>query len=198
MGQKVNTTAPADIPTPIQTINITYETKLAKIRLNNRTVDNRGDVYIGEKNLDVSGAIGWMQPDGSWQVQYCDYYGNDYNKTITIPNPHHFDITSDMFSNDYGAWCQYSTYEAGRERQPVAFWVLSSPPEFMQTPTPALTENQTVNITPTEDVLNVTITPEDTTYTPQPTEPMASDTIVVPLPWWIAIVAVGFVLWRKK
>ena len=204
MGQIVNTTAPAPTPTPEPTINVTYETVLAKVRLNNRTVDNRGDVYIGERNLDVSGAVGWMQPSGAWIIQYCDYYGyNDWNKTITISDPKHFDITKDLFQNDYGAWCQYSPAEAGAVHQPVAFFVKTDLPYVTPTVTPnqTIAINNTVNITPTEDVLNVTVTPTEIpnyTLAPTPVMPMASDTIVVPLPWWIAIVAVaGVVLWRK-
>jgi hypothetical protein len=201
MGRKVNTTAPTETPTPTPTVNQTYETVLMKFRLNNRTVDNRGDVYIGEKNLDIRGAIGWMQPNGDWMIQYCDYYGNDWNKTIVIPDPKHFDISKDTFLNDYGAWCQYSPFEAGKARQPVAFWVKAAGPE----PTPnitALRENLTINATPTEDVLNVTITPgQNVTITgiPPTTEPMASDTIVVPLPWWVTVAAVvGVVLWKRN
>lgn len=203
MGQIVNTTAPAPTPTPEPTINVTYETVLAKFRLNNRSIENRGDVYIGEKNLDVSRAVGWMQPNGAWVIQYCDYYGyNDWNKTITIPDPKHFDISKDVFQNDYGAWCQYSPTEAGAIHQPVAFFVKTDLPP---TPTPTATpiENITVNVTPTEDVLNVTITPTPIANTPVPTPamPVASDTIVVPLPWYLAVIAVagvvGVVLWKK-
>jgi hypothetical protein len=199
MGQKVNTTAPTATPTPEPTINKTYETVLAKFRLNNRTLDNRGDVYIGEKNLDVRGAIGWPQPNGDWVIQYCDYWGPDYNMTVTIKDPKHFDISRDVFKNDYGAWCQYSTFEAGKARQPVAFWVRSDLPYVTPNATPVPPANQTVNVTQTEDVLNVTITP--TAITSQPTADMAtaSDTIVVPLPWWMAVVAVtGVIVWRRK
>ena len=107
-----------------------------------------------------------------------------------------------MFQNDYGAWCQYSPTEAGAIHQPVAFFVKTDLPP---TPTPTATpiENITVNVTPTEDVLNVTITPTPIANTPVPTPamPVASDTIVVPLPWYLAVIAVagvvGVVLWKK-
>jgi len=200
MGRKVNTTAPTETPTPSPTKNTTYETVLAKFRLNNRTVDNWGDIYVGEKNLDVSGAIGWPQPNGDWVIQYCDYWGPDYNKTITIKDPHHFDANKSVFLNDYGAWCQYSPFESGQARQPIAFWVKTDLPIVTPNATPVppanQTGNETANVTVTEDVLNVTITPTDIPV--QTTVPMESDTIVVPLSPWVAIGAIVVIVWRRK
>lgn len=206
MGTQVNTTRPVKnvtiTPTPVPTP--TRETVLAPERLNNREVPNRGTVYIGEKNLDVFGAIGYMDSiTGEFTIQYCDIFNSsDYGRTMIVKTPRHFDIDPAAFGADYGAWCQYSKAEDGVTKQPVAFFV-NQLPANVTFPTPIPTITNTTNITAANLTENVTVTetptPEPTTIPTEPT-PEPTETIAVPLNPAIGVLAIGVIaaIWRKK
>jgi hypothetical protein len=197
LGYGVNTTRPNETPTITPTPVQTYNTVLAENRTyNNRTIMQHGDVYVGEQNLNVFGTLGWMSPDETYKLQYCEW---DTNGTIvTVKDPYHFFVDPALFRNYLGDWCQYdsSVYEY---RPSVAFVVKW---------TNNLTGNMTydslgriVNITPTPTPTVAPMkvsTPTPIVKTTVPTPIPTTAAIIVPLPWWIALVAVaGVYLWRR-
>jgi len=228
IGYDINTTRPATAPTIVISPTVTpinwYQTVLnaKRVSANNRTVDQRGTVYVGEKNLDIYGTLGWMSNyNGNYgfTVQYCEW-GDTSNTTadvIQINNPYHFDVDPDIFRNKLGAWCQHQS-DFIEEHPPVAFIVLPSSAIYNMTTgemdnglidvtngtpvkgkNPATVTNKT-NTTPTEDVLNVVITPTDIPTPPPTPEPIpTTDAIVLPLPAWLAVaaLAIGVVLFRR-
>ena len=197
MGYRVNTTRPAPTPTPTITVTPTPVTILAPIHLDNRTILQRGEVYIGERNLNVWGTLGWQDPETynyEFKIRYCD--GDD--SIVTVKNPEHFDIDYDTFGNRLGAWCQYQSNLDEGAHAPIAFTVRSPPaamnltdPYFVPTvePTPLPNSSQSYVMVGGENV-SVEVTP-----LPIPT----TEAIVVPLSPWAAMLAVvaGVVLWRK-
>ena len=192
LGIDVNTTNPEGpkTPTPTPTPVQTYKTVLAAIHINNRTIEQHDEIYVGEKNLDVWGTLGWMSSDGYYWIQYCDGDG----EKVRINNPYHFNVDNATFGGKYGAWCQYSD-DIDENDPPVAF-IIASPYGMNLTdilgPTPVPTKTPTPRPTP------VKTTPPTTVPTTPPT-PEPTPTIQVPLPWWIAVVAVaGVIVWKKQ
>jgi hypothetical protein len=211
IGYEVNITRPY-VATPTQTLPPVFETVLVQSRVNknNRTIEQRGTVYIGEKNLDVLGTLGWRSDyknDYLYLLRYCDSYTEDINSADIIPvkDPRHFFVDPEIFGDRIGGWCQY---KAGLEEDdpPVAFFVEQAYGVYNfttnQLENPLLTfdvKNSSFANTTTAsaDELNVTITMVPTTAaTPIPVP--TTEAIVVALPWWIGILAVvGVVLWKK-
>lgn len=200
LGYKVNTTRPYEAPVVTPTPTITYPTSLVDIRFGNRVVEPRTSVYLGEKNLDVYGTLGWQDPDTynyDFKLSYCD--GD--NSVITVKEPRHFYVDPEIFKNKPGAWCQYQS-NIDEKDAPVAFFVHSIPYN-VNLSSLSLDSNGNVVVaatmtpepTTTPQETNITATMEQTTVpTPEPTE-----TIQLPLPLWIILVSLisAVVLCRK-
>lgn len=218
IGFDVNTTAPVESNiTIVPTVTKTHETKLIETRLNNRTIGQRDIVYVGEKNLDVWGALGWEDEEVGYnfQVRWCDGDG----EIVTIKDPHHYDISEDIYRSRHGGWCQYNSNL--EEKNPsVAFFVRSNPGlnwtdgnETIRLQKQNETVVQVVNLSgilsnltiygneteptqtyPWED--NATVTTVETTA--EPTTVPTTEVINVPLPWWITLLAIAVVVvWRE-
>ncbi len=203
--------------------NTTYQTTLSTLRLGCRTIMNRDTIYIGETNLNIYGTLGWPDfNDGNWYAQYCDAYApSDYGRVIKILNPKHFNVTQDIFKNDYGAWCQYSTYESGKDKQPIAFIVKPNPVD-LTTVTIDRLGNIIINNTQLNEIQKESIatnlseesfaTENTTGPAPEPTMAIQgnntpseqqtdeSNLIQQPLPSWIVLAALcaGGVLWKTR
>ena len=181
---------------------------------------NRDTIYIGETNLNIYGTLGWPDfNDGNWYAQYCDAYApSDYGRVIKISNPKHFNVTSDTFKNDYGAWCQYSTYESGKDKQPVAFMVKPNPGNLVNVTIDKL-GNIVINDAQLKEIQKESIAANlsgelnaETNSTVEPTmavqgnnTPLEQQTgdnnlIQQPLSSWIALIAIcaGVILWRTR
>lgn len=195
LGYAVNTTRPVE---PVVTWNLTRttpETRLAAIHINNRTIMPRGDVYLGEKNLDISQTLGWQDPGTSgynFRIQWCEGAEDDTTVvTYTVKDEYHFNV-DDTFANRLGAWCQYQSNLKERDA-PVAFYVWSGSgmnlidPYYVEP-----TEEPTAEVTPTFAEY-VEITPEPTPI-PVPT----TEAIVLPMSVWIGVLAVVVVVVMRR
>jgi hypothetical protein len=211
MGYDVNTTRPY-VATPTPTLPPEFETILVQSRIdkNNRTIEQRGTIYIGEKNLDVIGTLGWRSEyrnDYVYLLRYCDSYADSINSAdiLSVKDPRHFYVDPAIFNGREGGWCQY---QAGLDEPhpPVAFFVEKPAQAYNFNTneidnmliTYGITRKDVAGLlpTPTEDVLNVTVTMVTTEATPIPIP--TTESITVALPWWIGILAIaGVVLWRK-
>lgn len=225
IGYNINTTRPATAPTIAISTTVTpinwYQTVLdvERVSENNRTIEQRGYVYIGEKNLDIHRTLGWMSAsNGNYYffVQYCEYgdVANSTDDIIAIKDPNHFDVTPGIFSGKIGAWCQHQA-DFIEEHPPIAFFVMS--PRSIYNPSTgeldiSLTDFTTgtppsgknppakANVTPTEDPYNVYVTPTDIpTEPPTPVPIPTTESITLPLPAWLAVAALatGVVLFRR-
>lgn len=192
MGYRVNTTR-VSTPTPTPTIYVTptYVTALTESR-KDRVINQRDVIYIGEKNLDVSLAVGWQDPSTSnynFVITWCDGDGSEY----VIPNEKHFDVDSSVFSNREGAWCH-----KGDDREPiVAFFVKRGYYGNVSVRDPIPTVNAT--IAPSNHSYAVVegeaTTPIPTT-TPIPVP--TTETITLPVPIWIVVAAIVSALVMRR
>lgn len=196
MGYSVNTTRPYEPVTPAPTPTPGPVSVLAQVHLDDRTIMQRGNVYVGEKNLDVWGALGWQDVNTEnydFRVSYCD--GDD--SVVTITNPHHFYVDPDIFKDKLGAWCQYSS-AISEDHPVVAFFVKNPEYANLTTVTPEITEEViTITPEPTETISNAT----ETVATPVPTAPVETpETLVMPLYPWVALagVVIAVIATRKK
>lgn len=219
LGYDINTTPPAPSNvTIVPTYSPVYETKLIETRLNNRTIGQRDVVYVGEKNLDVFGALGWQSSNTSgyyFQIQWCDGDG----EVVTIKNPEHYDIDEETYRSRHGGWCQYNP-NLNEKNPPVAFFVRRNPglnwTDGNETIN-AMRKNQTTvqvnlsgvltnltiyndtTVTPTMpwDSANTTATAavNETTPIPVPT----TESITLPVPAAIPLLGIVLVmLWRRR
>lgn len=214
LGYDINTTPPAPsvttiVPTITQKI---YDTRLIETRLNNRTIEQRGIVYVGEKNLNIWGALGWEDKKAGYnfRVRWCDGDG----EIIKITNPEHFDVDEETFRSRHGSWCQYNE-DLEERHPPVAFIVRSNPGlnwtdgsdtiaaqnanrTVLQVNLSGILSNLTIynttEVTPTmpwetNESVNVTTVP-----TTEPTPIPTTETINLPLSPWVAIAGLVVVI----
>ena len=197
MGYSVNTTRPYEPVTTLPTPTPGPVSVLAQTHLDDRTIVQRGDIYVGEKNLDIWGALGWQDVNTEnydFRISYCD--GDD--SVVTITNPHHFYVDPAIFGDKLGAWCQYSS-AISEDHPVVAFFVKN--PEYVNLTTvmPEMTEEEII-ITP-EPTTNMASNITETVATPVPTAPVETpETLVMPLYPWVALAGIGIavVAMRKK
>lgn len=191
MGYSVNTTRPYEPVTPAPTPTPGPVSVLAQVHLDDRTIVQRGDIYVGEKNLDIWGALGWQDVNTEnydFRVSYCD--GDD--SVVTITNPHHFYVDPDIFGDKLGAWCQYSS-AISEDHPVVAFFVKNPKYANLTTVTPEMTE-EVITITP-EPTETVTQDVTETVATPVPTAPVETpETLVMPLYPLVALAGVGIAI----
>jgi len=190
-------------PTLLYTSGPIYETVLPNTT-DNRTIPQMGTIYVGEKNLDISLAIGWPSKDtGDYTVQYCDSINvTGEGQTVTISNPYHVNIDNSNFGGYNGAWCHYDSWATTDMAEPVAFYVEPLPENVTlvkgiagqtaiglpYTPEPTITVNVTEAVNVTENATpNFEATPD------------TSGTInATPMPWWIGILAVASVIIARR
>lgn len=223
LGYDINTTRPATMkktPAPTQTpINYRTVLNVKRVDINNRSVEQRGYIYLGEENLDIYGTLGWMSTyrgDYGFTVQYCEYGDvvDDASKDILqIKDPHHFYVDPDIFRGKLGAWCQHQT-DVIEEHPPIAFFVVPASSvyntttgdmenglaDYTDNKTPARPRNATKALTVpnVEDTIYVTPT-EIPTPPPTPVPIPTTESIVLPIPAWITVAAllIGVVILRR-
>ncbi len=208
LGYRINITRPAATPTPVPVATQAkiYETAIVSMR-DSRYIQQMDTIYIGEKNLDIEGTLGWMGESDYFQIQYCD---GDYSR-ITIEDPNHFDVTEDLFISRQGAWCQY-TEGMDENDPPVAFTVKRNPwvkinttfqiggvtyDDFNETithivNTTMLTNGSYAIIEPPEaEITDITTETMEMPAEMPIQNPYPDDAVVVPLPVWLVVVAVA-------
>lgn len=195
LGYWVNTTRPAPTPTVVISAKPTPVTVLAPIHINNRTISQREEIYVGERNLDVLGTLGWQDQDSAgydFKIMYCD--GDE--TVVTVKKPTHFDVDYETFGTRLGAWCQYSGFD---EKNPPIAFIVKSPngvnltdPYYVPTtvPTAIIPSNQSYAV----------VQGEATTEIPTPTPLPTTEAIVVPVDMVVIIAAIGmaFIVARKR
>ena len=204
IGYEINTTRPAATPTPVISVEPTkeYDTRIATVRDGNRDVSQHSEVYIGEKNLNIEPALGWYDDYGFYWIRYCD---DPKDAAIKVVNPNHFTVDEETFSQKEGDWCQYLP---GLEERvpPVAFTVKRN--RFVTINTSfrigSTVYDNPVNATPTEIQTVETTYPivEPTieiTMVPIQTSEYPDGAVVVPVPWYLGVVAIALVvLWKRR
>jgi hypothetical protein len=175
----------------------------------NRTIMQRQTIYIGEKNLDVSLAVGWPDStNGDYKIQYCDWENSTaYGDIIDIENAYHYDVESSVFSGRTGAWCHHDEWSTTDYTEPIAFFVENISPEvhlqrydngtFVDIPTTlAVIADESLGNETYDAAIN--ITSENVTQELTPTPDMSGTINATPFPWWLGLVAIAAALLVRK
>ena len=101
----VNSVAPDVTPTPV-VVTQTPEINFTETPLGNRSVGQRETVYVGERNINIMRAIGWL--DQKTAQYYLNYCGGPDLYTVVVNNPNSYYFDPKIFANRTGLWCQYT------------------------------------------------------------------------------------------